>query len=93
MGNKGTRNKRPVPKRAVRKKLQKSFKAGDVVTWGEGVLAHRVLEVEDNAVIVDASSEGFPRYRVEFGDETLTHTTAEPDVLFPPGGAFGKKHG
>lgn len=93
MGNRGIRNELPVPKRAIRKKLRKSYKIGEVVTWGLGVWAHRIIEVEDNAVVVDATASGFARCRIEFGDETLTHTTAQPDIMFEPGGAFEKKYG
>lgn len=88
MGNRGIRNKLPVPKRAVRKKLKGKFKIGDVVTWGEGIWAHRIIEIEDNAVIVDATSDGFPRYRVEFGEESLQFTSAIPDVAYPRLGAY-----
>lgn len=46
-------------KRAERKKLQKQFNVGDVVTWGTGAVAHRIIEVKETGVIVDARSIGF----------------------------------
>lgn len=44
--------------RAQRKKAMKQFKIGDLVTWGSGVSAHRVVDVTDRGVIVDISTLG-----------------------------------
>lgn len=44
---------------AIRKKLGKKFKVGDVVTWGHKFVAHRVVIVERDGVHVDATSSGF----------------------------------
>lgn len=41
--------------RAQRKKAKKSFKVGDVVTWGLGLISHRVVEVLEHGVKVDIS--------------------------------------
>ena len=43
--------------RADRKKLSKKFKVGDVVTWGYGVIAHKVIRVTELGVWVDTSSQ------------------------------------
>jgi len=42
--------------RAQRKKAQKEFEVGDVVTWGEGTIAHRVIDVNPRGVVVDVTS-------------------------------------
>jgi hypothetical protein len=42
--------------RAVRKKLGKKFKVGDVVTWGLRVIAHRVVKLDAAGVFVDTTS-------------------------------------
>lgn len=42
--------------RAGRKKARKSFAVGDVVTWGAGRIAHRVVEVTDRGVVIDVTS-------------------------------------
>jgi hypothetical protein len=42
--------------RAQRKKAMKSFKVGDVVTWGHGITAHQVVEVCQKGVVVDVTS-------------------------------------
>ena len=42
--------------RAKRKKAQKYFKVGDVVTWGLEATSHRVIEVTTMGVIVDVTS-------------------------------------
>jgi hypothetical protein len=46
-----------VSKRAERKKAQKHFKVGDVVTWGACVVAHRIAEVTEDGVLVDITSQ------------------------------------
>jgi hypothetical protein len=46
-------------KRAERKKLKKKFQVGDIVTWGREAIAHRVLEVRDDGLVVDATAHGF----------------------------------
>jgi hypothetical protein len=67
MGRCGTNNAHPVLRRAERKRLRRTIRPGDVVTWGLEVTAAKVLEVEDNALIVDAWQDmGIPRHRVEF---------------------------
>lgn len=43
-------------KRAERKREMKRFKVGDVVTWGNGALSHRVVEVNQRGVVIDVSS-------------------------------------
>lgn len=43
--------------RAERKKAQRIFKVGDVVTWGTGVVAHRVVRVAPEGLYVDVTSE------------------------------------
>lgn len=42
--------------RAERKKAVKKFKAGDVVTWGNGATAHRVVEVDRRGCVIDVTS-------------------------------------
>lgn len=54
-------------RRAVRKKLFRRFKVGDLVTWGSGQVSHPVVEVTRMGVVVDASSIGWTsRLLVEF---------------------------
>lgn len=74
--------------RAERKKARKKFKPNDVVTCGNGSVAHRVVSVMPNGVTVDASSAGQSRnYFVPFtgfsyGMKTeLRHTDMEPDKV------------
>jgi|SRR5579863_5073241 len=43
--------------RAERKKAQRQFKVGDIVTWGDGFIAHRVVEVRVEGVVVDVTSQ------------------------------------
>jgi hypothetical protein len=43
-------------RRAIQKKLIKKFKVGDVVTWGNKFVAHRVVEVRAQGVVVDSTS-------------------------------------
>jgi len=45
--------------RAERKKARRSFKVGDVVTWGTGILSHVVVEVKEEGLIVDTTSDDF----------------------------------
>ena len=42
--------------RAERKKAKRSFKVGDVVTWGDGCISHVVIDVRDDGVVVDTTS-------------------------------------
>ena len=42
--------------RAQRKKAMREFKVGDVVTWGCGSVAHRVVEVNRRGCVVDVTS-------------------------------------
>ena len=42
--------------RAERKKAQKQFKVGDVVTWGSGTISHRVVAVTERGVVVDVTA-------------------------------------
>jgi len=44
---------------AIRKKLAKKFKVGDVVTWGNKFIAHRVVEVRQRGVMVDSTSQRY----------------------------------
>lgn len=79
--------------RAEKKRERKRFKPGDVVTWGERVVSHRVLEVRADGLIVDASSQGprFARYFVAFdgnarradniGRGPIEHSSEPPDVV------------
>lgn len=39
-----------------KRKRQLRFQPGDVVTWGRGILAHRVLGVYERGLIVDSTS-------------------------------------
>jgi hypothetical protein len=43
--------------RAERKKAQRVFKVGDVVTWGVGSIAHRVVQVTPEGIFVDVTSQ------------------------------------
>lgn len=45
--------------RAERKKARRSFKVGDVVTWGDGCISHVVVEVKTEGLVVDTSSGTF----------------------------------
>lgn len=42
--------------RAQRKKAKKSFKVGDVITWGLGKISHVISGVTDRGVLVDVTS-------------------------------------
>ena len=58
--------------RAQRKKAQKQFKVGDVVTWGGASCSHRVVEVTARGVVVDVTSHS--------GDDTICWwATKQPD--------------
>lgn len=48
-------------RRAIRKRMQKRFRVGDVVTWGHGLVSHRVIAVHANGVVVDTTSTGIGR--------------------------------
>lgn len=53
-------------KRALRKKMHKTFKVGDVITWGNGDISHRIIEVCEHGVIVDSTSSnyGLPKDKI-----------------------------
>jgi hypothetical protein len=63
--------RKPRVSRAVRKKMRRRFKVGNMVTWGLKVVANRVVEVTDDGLLVDASKDGCrnPRYFVAWSDE------------------------
>ncbi len=72
--------------RAQLKKAHKMFKVGDLVTWENGFVVCRVLEVKDRGVIVDVQPDGkFPRYFVAYdgnihrnrGGRYVRHPTPE----------------
>lgn len=72
--------------RAELKKARKSFKVGDLVTWGHGLVSCRVLEVRTRGVIVGPQPDGkFPRHFVAYdgnvrqsdGSRHVRHPTAE----------------
>lgn len=44
--------------KAQRKKAMKSFKPGDVITWGEGepIWSHRVVEVTERGLVIDVTA-------------------------------------
>ena len=46
-------------RRAIQKKLTKKFQVGDVVTWGNKRIAHRIVEVQAKGVLVDSTSAKF----------------------------------
>lgn len=46
-------------RRALRKKLARKFQVGDVVTWGRKHIAHCVVEVQAQGVLVDSTSAKF----------------------------------
>ena len=48
-------------RRAIRKRLRRKFRAGDLVTWGLGLVWHPVLRVERLGVVVDTTSSGVGR--------------------------------
>lgn len=52
-------------KRAIRKKALRKFKVGDLVTWGLGLCAHKIIEVQALGVLVDGGPK-FPRLFVAF---------------------------
>ena len=64
------------------------FRVGDVVTWGAKAIAHRVVEVTESGLYVDASSVGFgSRYFVSWsgnGAGGLEVAGFGPDVLLTP---------
>lgn len=81
-------------RRAIRKKMQKKFRPGDVVTWGQGVRSHRVLAVRPTGILVDSTSSGFGRLGsdgrrtilVEFSPASRSHRCFGPPwhATFPP---------
>jgi hypothetical protein len=44
-------------RRSDRKKLRKTFKIGDSVTWGCGAVARTVVEVRAHGVVVDVTED------------------------------------
>lgn len=58
--------------RAELKKQRKKFRVDDMVTWGTGVNSHKVLEVQERGLIVDAISAGFGKLFVAF-DGNVRH--------------------
>lgn len=52
-------------KRAIRKKAIRKYKVGDLVTWGSGLCAYPIVEVQALGVVVNAGP-GFERYFVAF---------------------------
>ena len=81
-------------RRAIRRKMQKKFQPGDVVTWGRGILSHRVLAVRPTGVLVDTTSTGFGRLDasgrrtilVEFSPPSRSNRCPGPPwhATFPP---------
>lgn len=82
--------------RAQRKKAKRQFKVGDVVTWGVRAISHRILQVQEHGVVVDAASAGFPNYFVAFDGNTrngvhhqeggrgpIRHSGCQPDGKTP----------
>jgi hypothetical protein len=73
-------------RRAIRKKAVKKFKVGDVVTWGQRRIAHKVIEIDSQGVWVDATSVGLIRYFVHFAPGNKRepgppeHTDIPPDI-------------
>ena len=56
--------------RALRKKMIRKVKVGDVVTWGNRVSSCVVLEVHQHGVVVDAADQGFPSLLVSWDGGT-----------------------
>lgn len=54
--------------RALRKKLTRKIKVGDLVTWGLGVKAEKVVDIDADGVYVDCSYDRNlgPRYFVSW---------------------------
>jgi hypothetical protein len=48
-------------RRAIRKRMRNKFQVGDVVTWGHGLVSHRVIAVQPSGVVVDTTSAGVGR--------------------------------
>lgn len=79
-------------KRSLRKKLHRQFKVGDVVTWGTEFVSHKIVEVRDTGVVVDAHSQNCGLLFVSFdknnrnpsGRGPIKHSTAEPDKVTKP---------
>jgi hypothetical protein len=46
-------------RRSIQKKLAKKFQVGNVVTWGNKRIAHRIVEVQAHGVVVDSTSTKF----------------------------------
>jgi hypothetical protein len=46
-------------RRAIQKKLGKKFQVGDVVTSGNKRIAHRIVEVQAQGVVVDSTATKF----------------------------------
>lgn len=49
-------------KRARNKKLRRKFQVGDEITWGNGSVAHEIVQVLPDGVLVDVTSEKDARY-------------------------------
>lgn len=45
---------------AQRKRERRKFRVGDVVTWGQACVSHKVVEVTDKGVMVDVTSQDRP---------------------------------
>lgn len=43
--------------RTNHRRLKKKIKIGDVVTWGRGILYHKVIEIRGNGILVDVSND------------------------------------
>ena len=73
-------------RRAMRKQLRRKFAVGDLVTWGNGHVAHPVIEITARGVIVDSTASGFGRadrhgrltMLIEFAPGSRSHRTPGP---------------
>lgn len=69
--------------------MRRLFKPGDVVTWGRGKVAHRVIEVTSVGVVVDSTSSGFGNLRksgqltmlIEFAPGSRSYRSPGPPRL------------
>lgn len=61
------------------KKMRKSFKVGDMVTWGTGAIHQRVLEVRPEGVVVD--DDGTPFFVRWNGETRITKTVSLKNML------------
>lgn len=76
-------------RKSTRKKMERKFRPGQWVTWGNGSVSHEILSVEKLGVVVDSTSSGFGRpdkqgrltMLIEFAPGSKSHRCPGPPRL------------